>query len=113
VADTKSDQREPCIPKVIIHPEQLHIRVGNLEIYCEGEPSAQALSFIGSNIIMDGKPFPILSLVLRGSVTSPWTVEIEFYPHGSRSPLSGDTDDTDVAADRILDVGDSSLSQGR
>jgi hypothetical protein len=82
VADTKSDPVEPYIPKVIIHPEQLHIRVGNLEIHCEGKFPAQALSFVGTNVLVDGKPFPVTSLVLRGSVTSPWTAELEFYPRG-------------------------------
>jgi hypothetical protein len=104
---------QPRILKVTTHPEQLHFRIGNLEIHCEGESSGQALSFIGSNIFVDGQPFPVRSLVLRGSVTSPWTVELEFCPRASRSPSSGDTGASEVAADRVIDVGDSSLSQGR
>jgi hypothetical protein len=66
--------------KATAHPESLHIQVGNLEVYCEGEPGVAALPVSGSTIFVDGKPFPVKSLVLRGNVDGLWTVEMEFYP---------------------------------
>jgi hypothetical protein len=63
------------------HPESLHIQVGNLEVVAEGKPGAAGIPFCGnSRILVDGKPFPVKSLVLRGNVDGLWTVEMEFYP---------------------------------
>jgi hypothetical protein len=62
-------------------PESLHVRIGNLEIQCPGKPSGAFLPFYASRILVDGKPFPVKSLVLRGNVDGLWTVELEFYPH--------------------------------
>jgi hypothetical protein len=62
------------------HPESLHIQVGNLEVVAEGKPGAAGIPFCGnSRILVDGKPFPVKSLVLRGNVDGLWTVEMEFY----------------------------------
>jgi hypothetical protein len=70
--------------KATAHPESLHVRVGNLEIVTTGKPGPAGIPFAGnSRILVDGKPFPVKSLVLRGDVDGLWTVELEFYP---RSP---------------------------
>jgi hypothetical protein len=67
--------------KATAHPESLHVRVGNLEVVAEGKPGAAGIPFCGnSRILVDGKPFPVKSLVLRGNVDGLWTVEMEFYP---------------------------------
>jgi hypothetical protein len=67
--------------KATAHPESLHVRVGNLEIVAAGKPGAAGIPFCGnSRILVDGKSFPVKSLVLRGNVDGLWTVELEFYP---------------------------------
>jgi hypothetical protein len=66
--------------KATAHPESLRIQVGNLEVVAEGKPGAAGIPFCGnSRILVDGKPFPVKSLVLRGNVDGLWTVEMEFY----------------------------------
>jgi hypothetical protein len=70
--------------KATAYPESLHIQVGNLEVVAEGKPGAAGIPFYGNcRILIDGKPFPVKSLVLRGNMDGLWTVEMEFYP---RSP---------------------------
>jgi hypothetical protein len=67
--------------KATAHPESLRIQVGNLEVVAEGRPAAAGIPFYGNcRILIDGKPFPVKSLVLRGNVDGLWTVELEFYP---------------------------------
>jgi hypothetical protein len=60
-------------------PELGDLRVGSLELRDRGPEHGRA-ALVRYRVFVDGKPVPARSLVIRGSVDSPWVVELEYYP---------------------------------
>lgn len=67
-------ERAACTPKT------MSLKVGNLEITAGGSPDHPA-AFHRSRVLIDGKPFPVRSITIKGDVNSDWTVEMEFFPY--------------------------------
>lgn len=73
VADV-TEQATSRTVKQTLRPSSLDVQVGSVTIR-SASPGAW-----NSEITIDGKPFPVKSITIKGGVDCLWTVEMEFYP---------------------------------
>lgn len=62
-------------------PERLRLKIGDLEVEASAPLGSPACLVGGSRILVDGRPFPVKSIVIRGHAHGVWEVELEYYPH--------------------------------
>jgi hypothetical protein len=72
----KADDEAARLAKAKAEPEMMELQIGSLRIV------SRRPAVIGTDVFVNGKPFPIKGIHIYGHVeTDPvWRVELEYYP---------------------------------
>jgi hypothetical protein len=74
-----TDDPDAALARVEAVVGTLRLRLDDLELRDRG-PGVSGAALARYRVFVNGEPVKARSLVIRGSVDSPWVVELEYYP---------------------------------